>query len=123
MNGAFGTRKLDEGGGVVRLLVNGEIDEDVGAALAMIIRNAAEQGGLNTLVVDLERCSFLAAAGVRSLLDGRRAAWEQGCAYRVVNANGIVAQVLAAAGVPDMTQRLDLPAVSLDTPWSLREGL
>jgi anti-anti-sigma factor len=120
MNGAFGTRKHDEGQGVVRIAVHGEIDEDVGAALAMIIRNAAEQGGLNTLIVDLERCSFLAAAGVRSLIEGRRAAWECGCAYRVVNANGIVEQVLEAAGVPELKS---LHAVTLDTSRWLREGL
>ncbi|MCO8271716.1 STAS domain-containing protein [Actinoplanes sp. TRM 88003] len=123
MKGPFEARKHDEGDGVVRISVHGEIDEDVGSALSLIIRNAAAQGGLRVLVIDLERCSFLAAAGVRSLLDGRRAAWERGCAYRVVNANGIVAQVLEAAGVPDLTHRLGVGAVSLDTSWWLREGL
>jgi anti-anti-sigma factor len=114
MTGTFEARKHDEGNRVVRITVHGEIDEDVGAVLAIIIRNAAGQSGLTALVVDLERCSFLAAAGVRSLLEGRRAAWELGRAYRIVNVHGIVARVLIAAGVP---------AVTLDTSRWLREGL
>ena len=102
MSRSFGAWKQDEGTGVVRIEVHGEIDEDVGAALTVIICNAAEHGAPHTLIVDLAYCSFLAAAGVRSLLEGRQAAWDRACSYRVVNAYGIVAQVLNAAGVPGL---------------------
>ncbi|WP_250002969.1 STAS domain-containing protein [Actinoplanes sp. M2I2] len=97
MSGPFAVHKHDEGGGVVRVAVHGEIDQDVGAALTMIIINATDQADLRFLVVDLERVSFLAAAGVRSLLEGHEAARARGCGYQVINANGVVADVLTAA--------------------------
>ncbi|WP_250034192.1 STAS domain-containing protein [Paractinoplanes maris] len=127
MAGPFEARKYDEGSGVVRIAVRGEIDHDVGAALAVIIRNAADQDGLCALVVDLERVSFIAAAGVRSLLDGRQATLVRGCSYLVVNAAGIVQEVLAVAGVLDLLcgsggARLAGPSVTLDTPWWARQG-
>jgi len=134
---SFGAWKQDEGAGVVRIAVQGEIDEDVGDVLTLIICNAAEQGTPHTLIIDLEHCSFLAAAGVRSLLEGRQAAWDRGCSYRIVNAEGVVAQVLHAAGVPELVgepagkrrtsgvrRNGRYPqAVTLDTRWSPQEGL
>jgi anti-anti-sigma factor len=99
MNGPFTVRKHDEGDGIVRLAVHGDVDNDNSDALSLIIRNAADQFGIQVLVVDLNRVPHLAAAGIRSLLEGRQAAMLRGCAYHVVNARDIVADTLAAAGV------------------------
>ena len=102
MTGQFAVRKSDDGDGLVVLAVRGEIDHDVSEALATILSNAVAQDGVRHLVIDLERVSFLAAAGVRCLLDGRAAALGRGCSFRVVSAHGMVEQVLRAAGTADL---------------------
>ena len=97
----FAVRKHDDGGGTARLAVIGELDHDTSAGLAALVAQATEQGGVTEVVVDLRRVTVLAAAGVRALLHGRQAATAAGCAYRVVNAHGIVLQVLTVLGVLD----------------------
>ncbi|AEV83556.1 Anti-sigma F factor antagonist [Actinoplanes sp. SE50] len=99
MTATFAVSKHDEGGGVIRLAVRGEIDHDVSDALAAIVANAAAQPGVSSLVVDLERVPFLAAAGIRALVEGRAAALQQHCGYQVVNARGVVHGVLATTGL------------------------
>ncbi|MEU4560488.1 STAS domain-containing protein [Actinoplanes sp. NPDC023936] len=95
----FAVIKRDDGGGVSRLLISGELDEDTGEGMAGLIANAATQSDVWELVVDLRRVTFLSAAGVRALLYGRDAAIGAGCAFRVVNAIGLVYQVLRISGV------------------------
>ena len=102
MTGPFTVRKHDDGSGVVRIAVQGEIDSDNSTALTLIIVNAAEQPGAEVLVIDLAGVPFLASAGVRSLLEGRAAAGQRGCAYQVINAHGIVAEALRVSGVASM---------------------
>jgi anti-anti-sigma factor len=99
MNGSFAVSKHDEGAGIVRLAVRGEIDDEVSDALAEIIANAAAQPGVTVLVIDLERVPFLAAAGIRALLEGRAAALQHARSYQVVNARGVVHGVLATTGL------------------------
>ena len=99
MSSPFTMCKHDEGGGAVRVVVTGEIDNDVSAALSLFLVNAAEQGGVRTLLVDLERVPLLAAAGIRSLLTGREAALRRECTYYVVNVRDEVVQAMQAAGV------------------------
>ncbi|MFC7535134.1 STAS domain-containing protein [Actinoplanes sp. GCM10030250] len=98
MNGPFTVRKYDEGDGVVRIAIDGEIDGDSSEALSLIIVNATEQSGIEALVIDLARVPFLAAAGIRSLLEGRRAALRCGYSYYVVNPQATVLDTLIAAG-------------------------
>ncbi|WP_412753451.1 STAS domain-containing protein [Krasilnikovia sp. M28-CT-15] len=99
MTSPFGVRTHDDGDGVARLVVRGEIDSDVSAAFTEAIMGAAGQSGVSTLVIDLRQVSLLAAAGVRSLLEGHVEAARHGCAFRVVNTQGIVERVLRVAGV------------------------
>jgi anti-anti-sigma factor len=99
MTNSFAVTKHDEGAGITRLAVRGEIDDDVSDALAEIVGNAAAQPGVAALVIDLQRVPFLAAAGIRALLEGRAAALHHGRSYQVVNARGMVHGVLAAAGL------------------------
>ena len=82
-----------------RLMISGELDEDTSDGLAALIVNAVEQPDVSEVVVDLQRVTFLAAAGVRALLRGRAAAAKMGRGMRVVNATGIVYQVLRISEV------------------------
>ncbi|WP_433796926.1 STAS domain-containing protein [Actinoplanes sp. CA-252034] len=104
MGNPFGVNKHDEGGGVVRMTVTGYLDEDTSAGLTSLVLNAVQQPGVIDVVVDLEHVTFLAAGGVGALLRGRDAALEHGCGHRVVNAFGIVCQVLAATGATEILQ-------------------
>ncbi|WP_433789475.1 anti-sigma factor antagonist [Actinoplanes sp. CA-252034] len=99
MTGPFTVCKHDDGDGVVRIMVSGEIDHDVSEALSIILINAAEQSGVRHVVVDLATVPFLGAAGVRSLLTGRQVAVRRGRAFSVANTHGIVGDTLRAAGV------------------------
>ncbi|MEV4274502.1 STAS domain-containing protein [Actinoplanes xinjiangensis] len=99
MTGPFTVCKHDDGDGVARIMVSGEIDHDVGEALSLILINAAEQTGVRHVVVDLAAVPFLGAAGVRCLLTGRQVALRHGRALSVANAEGIVRDTLRAAGV------------------------
>ncbi|WP_436532429.1 STAS domain-containing protein [Actinoplanes sp. HUAS TT8] len=99
MTGSFAVSKHDEGAGFIRLAVRGEIDDEVSDALAQIIGNAAAQPGVAVVIVDLARVPFLAAAGIRALLEGRAVALHHGRSYQVVNARGVVHGVLATTGL------------------------
>lgn len=99
MSGSFAVSKHDEGAGSVRLALRGEIDDEVSEALAQIVGNAATQPGVTVLVIDLERVPFLAAAGIRALLEGRAVALHHGRSFQVVNARGVVHGVLATTGL------------------------
>ncbi|KUL28509.1 anti-sigma factor antagonist [Actinoplanes awajinensis] len=104
MTGSFAVSKHDDGAGVIRLAVRGEIDDEVSDALAEIVANAAAQPGVTMLVIDLEKVRFLAAAGIRALLEGRAAALQHGRAYQVVNPRGVVHGVLATTGLLSLFQ-------------------
>jgi anti-anti-sigma factor len=95
---SFSVDKHQDGEGVVRLAVQGEIDEDVSEALTAIIANAAGQDGVTQVLVDLGGAGFVGAAGVRSLLLGRVQAHRHGCAYRVINPAPPVERVLRVIG-------------------------
>jgi anti-anti-sigma factor len=120
MTGPFTVRKHDDGSGVVRIAVRGEIDSDNSAALSLLIVNAAEQTGVDVLVIDLDGVPILAAAGVRSILEGRAAAAHHGSDYRVINAHGVVAEALTASGVAGLVY----PVARLEThPTERRMGV
>ena len=95
----FAVTKRDDGAGVHRLMIEGDLDEDTGEGCAAVIVNAAGNHDVAEIVVDLRRVTFLAAAGVRALLHGREATLAAGREFRVVNATGIVYQVLRISGV------------------------
>lgn len=95
----FAVTKRDDGAGVHRLIIAGELDEDTSDGLTGLLANAAAHHDASEIVVDLRRVTFLAAAGVRALLRGREASLRRGRGFRVVNATGIVYQVLRISGV------------------------
>lgn len=96
--GAFGVTKQCGGAGVVRLLVSGDVDHDVSDALTTIIINALDHEPVREIVLDLQQVTFLAAAGMRTFLEGRAAAAAQGASLRLVNAHGPVELVLTTLG-------------------------
>jgi anti-anti-sigma factor len=98
----FAVRTHDDGGGIARLTVSGELDHDTSAALLDSVRSATEQGGVTEVVVDLRQVTVLAAAGVRALVEGRETASRAGCRCRIVNAHGIALQVLTVSGLLDV---------------------
>jgi anti-anti-sigma factor len=109
----FTVTKRDDGAGVHRLMIVGELDEDTSDGCAALIVNAAEHHDVSQIVVDLRRVTFIAAAGVRALLLGRDATMRMGREFRVVNATGIVDQVLRISGVHKIltvTAEPDVPA-------------
>ena len=59
---------------------------------------------------DLSRVPLLSAAGIRSLLEGRQAALGRGLTFRAVNADGLVRDVLVAAGVAGLLSPQLAPA-------------
>ncbi len=95
----FAVTRRHEGEGVSRLVLTGDLDEDTSKSLIGLIIDIAEQEDVSEIVVDVRRVRLLAAAGVRALLRGREAAAEMGRRFRVVNATGIVYQVLRISGV------------------------
>jgi anti-anti-sigma factor len=109
MTSEFGVGKHDEGDGVARLVLHGEIDADVSEAVTTIITNAARQDGVTALVIDLDDVPLLAAAGLRALIEGHATAVQHGLPYRVVNARGIALGVIEAAGLLDLLKVGVLP--------------
>ncbi|GGN44014.1 anti-anti-sigma factor [Actinoplanes campanulatus] len=95
----FAVTRRDDGAGVHRLMIVGELDQDTSDGCAGLIAYAAEQHDAAEIVVDLRRVTLLAAAGVRALLRGREATLQAGRRFRVINATGIVDQVLRISGV------------------------
>ncbi|MFI5845957.1 STAS domain-containing protein [Catenuloplanes sp. NPDC051500] len=103
MTGSFSVVKSEDGEGTIRLTISGDVDNDVAAALTEIISNAAEQPGAGALVVDLDRVSVLAAAGIRALLEGRAAAERCDRAYRIVNVHDdVTVYALRVVGLADI---------------------
>jgi anti-anti-sigma factor len=98
----FAVSRRQDSTGASRLIVTGEIDQDTSDALATQIANTVRHDGVTELIVDLRHVTFLAAAGVRALLDGFTAASTARRGYRVVNAHGIVHQVLVISGVTEL---------------------
>ncbi|MFI6070331.1 STAS domain-containing protein [Actinoplanes sp. NPDC051343] len=87
--------------GIAWLKVRGDIDQDVSEILTDFIVDAADQDGLVEIVVDLDETTFLAAVGLRCLLEGRAAALRRGYAYQVINARGAVERVLHLTGLAE----------------------
>jgi anti-anti-sigma factor len=78
--------------GVIDLATVGQLEDAIAAAIAA---DAA------SVTVDLGRVHLLDSSGIGALLKGRRQADERRRPYRVVGAEGMVAEVLRITGVWD----------------------
>jgi anti-anti-sigma factor len=112
-------------GGVVRLAVAGEIDEDVTEVLTAAIFSAVGEDEVTQVLVDLRGVTFLAAAGIRDLLEGRAEVLRHGCGYRVINADGLVLWVLNVTRTEGLLNPADVDAAELATcpPQSAPPGV
>ncbi len=84
--------------GELRLAVQGEIDLAAHESLLSEIMQAVK-GPVTSVEVDLSGVSFVDSGGVGVLVNGYHTAREAGCGYRIVNAQGMVRQVLEITGV------------------------
>ncbi len=88
-------------GGDVTVAASGEVDiATVGQLEAAILAAIADDTG-GTVTVDLGGVTLLDSSGIGTLLKGRRLADERQRSYRVVEADGMVAEVLRITGVWD----------------------
>ncbi|MFC7531863.1 STAS domain-containing protein [Actinoplanes sp. GCM10030250] len=111
----FAVSKQDGGAGRSWLRVTGELDQDTGDGLAGLIANAAEQAGVTEVIVDLGHVTFLDASGVRALLEGHDATSLRNCGFRVVNAHGLVHQVLDSIGLIGVLRVTSMKPAEADT--------
>lgn len=88
--------QADSGG--MRLALSGEIDLAAHDVLLKEILQTVHSTATQ-LIVDLGGVSFVDSGGVGVLVNGYHSAREAGCGYRVVNAQGMVRQVLEITGV------------------------
>ena len=105
MAAAFAVGRHDSIGGVVALMVVGELDGVSGDILTRMTLDAVAND-VKEVVVDLAGVTWLDAAGVEALLLGHDAVLRAGCAYRVTNPNGLVQHVLDTT---DPERRLQVP--------------
>src|SRR4051812_25441279 len=88
--------------GVVRVRLSGEFDMSVGDALAAALREAAGRPGVSGVVVDLEHARLIDSHAVAGLVAGYETATAAGRGFTVVNARGLVRQVLDITGLSEV---------------------
>ena len=101
-----------DGVGTIRLAVTGDLDQYVGPDLLTSIADAAGQDSVTDVVVDLAGVTFLAATGVRALLQGRATALRCGCGYRVANPDPLAERVLHLLGLTQVLAVTSAPQSS-----------
>jgi anti-sigma B factor antagonist len=87
------------GDGGQRIALAGEIDLGSVDSLREAISNLVKSGTGGTVLVDLDRVSFLDSTGIAALVEGHRLADENNVTYRVVNPRGVVRRVLEMTDV------------------------
>lgn len=92
--------ELDRSGPAIVVRVRGEIDLDNAHLLPELVDGLGDLA-LQRLVLDLAQVTFFGAAGVRALLETRRAVTGKGGRLIVTNPAPVVRAVLAATGVLD----------------------
>lgn len=86
--------------GGLRLALHGEIDLAAHEVLLTEILQAVKSPATE-VEIDLGEVSFVDSGGVGVLVNGYHAARAAGCGFRVINARGMVRQVLEITGVLD----------------------
>lgn len=96
---SFEATTTTEPGRVVVTLV-GECDLDVRDKFASVLLAAVD--GAPEVVIDLARLHFLDSSGLHGLIVAHHAAKARGGRVSVVNASGVVADVLDVTGVAEL---------------------
>jgi anti-sigma B factor antagonist len=89
----------DVSDGVVRLAVAGEVDLATCDQLRTAIQASLADAHVAELIIDLDQVTFLDSTGIRTLVQGRNHATENGISWYVTNPNHMVHRVLAVTGV------------------------
>ena len=96
----IGTRLAPDG--VVHVDLAGDFDMSVAPQLSDALVRAAGTPGGQRVVVDLRHTEFLDSHGIAGLLAGYEAATLAGLSFCVVNASGMVHQVLKITGLAEV---------------------
>jgi len=86
-------------GSATLLHLSGELDITAGDDLHAAIQGALDRGDL---VVDLAGVTFIDSEALGVLIQGYNSARSRPAGFRVVNARGLVARVLAVSGARDL---------------------
>jgi anti-anti-sigma factor len=89
-------------GGVLHVCLAGDFDMSVAGELSDALVRAARAPGVERVVVDLQRTAFLDSHGIAGLLAGFEAATSAGRPFSVINARGVVRQVLEITGLAEV---------------------
>jgi anti-anti-sigma factor len=89
-------------GGVLRVRLAGDFDMSVAAELSDALVHAARAPGVRRVLVDLRHTEFLDSHGIAGLLAGFEAANRAGRGFGVINARGMVRQVLEITGLAEV---------------------
>ncbi|WP_158853451.1 STAS domain-containing protein [Saccharothrix deserti] len=81
-----------------RIVITGEIDQANADELTGVMADTLRAHRPRRLHLNLDGVTFLGAAGVRALVEGRIAADREGCAVEIERASAIVEKVLAICG-------------------------
>ncbi|GAA1630320.1 STAS domain-containing protein [Actinoplanes couchii] len=88
--------------GTVRVILTGDFDMSIGDALITSLREAVLLPGTDHVVVDLEHTGFIDSHIVANLVAGYEAAGTAQRSFTVINAHGIVQQVLDVTGLSEV---------------------
>ena len=89
-----------------RLVLAGEFDMIARDALDAALASALRTGDVE---IDVREVTFLDCSGIGALARGLRQAWRDGRTLRVVNADGLVRQMLILTGVAQELIVLETP--------------
>ncbi|WP_305787903.1 STAS domain-containing protein [Symbioplanes lichenis] len=99
---AFTITQRQDPPGLLRVVLTGDLDMSIGDTLSRTLLDAAHRPGVERIVVDLERTTFIDSHVVAALVAGYEAAASAGRRLTVVNGRGIVQQVLDVTGLTEV---------------------
>jgi anti-anti-sigma factor len=102
----FGLRAQPGTGGVLRLVLSGEVDMATAVQIPEATDKALSEHATEVLI-DLAAVTFLDSTGMRALLTAQRIAAESRVPLRVVGAQGGVERVLTITGLLDVLEGHD----------------
>jgi anti-anti-sigma factor len=88
-----------DGGGLVRLVVTGEIDMATSGALGTALREAFGGDGAKEVAVDMSGVTFIDSSGIRTLVVAQGEASERGITLYVTEPHQHVRRVLELTGL------------------------
>ncbi len=88
-----------DGGPVVEILLEGDLDLAVAPLLAPVVRQVLGDPEVRSIEIDVALVSFCDSSGLSALLNARNRAAERGVALRLVRVGPRLERLLAATGL------------------------